>query len=106
MEPLYVYLDPRFHASPEFPSPQARALELLGEAYDFTVLWWDDALDGLYNLDEAIALAIAKAVELKRHVRVTVSRSVGRVAGDPWEDLTVFVVGPDKHRVQRARGRR
>lgn len=98
---LHLYLDPRFYASPEFPSPQARALELL-EGYRFAVTWRDDAVDGLVNLDEAIALATAKAIELKRHVVVLAERS----GPEGWDEQAIFVAGPDRHRVLREPRRR
>lgn len=103
MDPLYFYLDRRFYASPEFPSPQARALELLA-GYSFAVGWRQDAQDGLVNLDEAIALAIAKAIELRQQVVVIAQRPSSD--DHAWDEQVIFTAGPNQHRVQRARRRR
>lgn len=102
-----MYLDPELQADPDFQTPSDQALRVLPPDASFTVLWREDGKDGMEDLNDAIALAVSKAIELGQQVVVTVSANDdGGRRSEEWDGLAIFVAGPNRHRVQRAKHRR
>lgn len=108
---FYTYLDPDFMASPttlDGTTLQGAAVRTLSKGgdglYTYTVLWGADGLDGLDDLDRAVALATSMAIEEQgfAEVRISAPTNFESDEEDEWDSVTVFAIGPERREVEAA----
>lgn len=108
---LFLHDDFRPHDRELTSNDRARAiLGTLGgpNGYTFAVLWRSDTIDGLDDLDAAIAIAVARALEDPAGgARVQIEAPIdGALAGrrrDAWVDRVIFVAAQDAASLRRYR---